>query len=151
MQTAQSILGSKGHEVTIIEAGDTAGEAAKRMSKQHIGALVVVDGEKAVGIVSERDVLTKVVAAGLKPEGTRVDAIMTSPMTCCRRDTSVAECRAVMTEKGIRHLPIVEDRQLFGIISARDVMAADAQAMKNTIKNLERTIGDLNEYLYTKT
>jgi CBS domain-containing protein len=151
MPTAQSILGPKGQEVTVVEVGDTAAVAAQRMSEHHIGALVVVDGEKAVGIVSERDILTKVVASGLKPEATRADAIMTSPMTCCRRDTPVAECRAVMSEKGIRHLPVVEDGQLFGIISARDVMASGAKTMAETIKDLERTIGDVHEYLYTKT
>ncbi len=151
MQTAQSILGSKGHDVTVIDMGDTVALAAQRMSEQHIGALVVVDGDKAVGIATERDILTKVVAPGLSPEGTRVVEIMTSPMTCCRRDTSVAECRSVMTEKKIRHLPIVEDRQLFGLISARDVMASDAKTMRDTIKDLERTIGEVNEYLYTKT
>jgi len=151
MPTAQSILGPKGQEVTAVETCDTAAVAAQRMSEHHIGALVVVDGEKAVGIVSERDILTKVVASGLKPEQTRADAIMTSPMTCCRRDTSVAECRSVMSEKGIRHLPVVEDGQLYGIISARDVMASGAKTMAETIKDLERTIGDVHEYLYTKT
>lgn len=151
MPTAQSILKSKGHDVTIVDLSDTVAEAARRMSSLHIGALVVVDGEKAVGIISERDILTKVVAPGLPPEGTRVGDVMTTPMICCRRDTSVTECRSVMTEKRIRHLPIVEGRRLFGIISARDVMASDVETMKGTIKDLERTMAELNEYLYTKT
>ncbi len=151
MPTAQSILNTKGHDVTVVDLNNTAAEAAKRMSELHIGALVVVDGEKAVGILSERDILTRVVAPGRPPEKTRVADIMTSAMICCRRDTSIVECRSVMTDRRIRHLPIVEDRQLFGIISARDIMASDAAVMKGTIKDIERTVGELNEYLYTKT
>ncbi len=151
METAGSILETKGSDVKTIDQTASAGEAADIMASLKIGALVVVDGEKAVGILSERDILTKVVATRRSPNEVKVADMMTSTMACCRRDSSIVECRAAMTGKGIRHLPVVEDGHLLGLISARDVMIAEAAAQRGTIEHLERTIGDIGEYLYTKT
>jgi len=151
MDTAGSIIETKGGDVKTIDRTASAGEAADIMSSLKIGALVVVDGEKAVGILTERDILTKIVAPRRSPDEFKVADMMTTTMSCCRRDTPVAECRAAMTGKGIRHLPVVEDGHLFGLISARDVMASEVAAQRGTIEHLERTIDDISEYLYTKT
>ncbi len=141
MPTAQIILTRKGSDVATIDRSATVLDAATRMNERRIGALVVTSGEKAVGIFTERDVLIRVVAAGRDPKTTKVEGVMTSPMACCRRDTPLAECRAVMTHKRIRHLPVVEDGRLYGIISAGDLLATEVADQKQTIEYL-------HEYLF---
>ncbi len=151
MDKVQSILETKGSDVATIDRGATIVEAADLMNRRRIGALVVTEGEKAVGIFTERDILSKVVAPRRIPDEAKVGEAMTSPMTCCRRNTSLSECRAVMTERGIRHLPVVEGGMLYGLISSRDIIAAEIAVKDNTIKYLETTIEELHEYLYTRT
>ena len=151
METVQTLLNSKGTNVATIEQDATVDAAADLMNQESIGALVVTEGDKVVGILTERDILTRVVASRRAPHETTVKEVMTSPTACCRRDTSLQECRAVMTEKSIRHLPVVEEARLHGLISARDIMAAEVAAKQGTIEALETTIDHLNEFLYTRT
>ncbi len=151
MNTVQFILETKGSDVATIEQDATVIQAAEMMARKGIGSLVVTDGTKAVGIFTERDLMSKVVAAGRHCEDTKVRDVMTSPVVCCRRDTPLTECEGVMMKKGIRHFPIVEGGRLFGLISARDLVAAKVTAKESTIKNLETSIEELNEYLYTRT
>ncbi len=141
MHTVEQILDKKGSTVTSIDAEATVLDAAKRMNEHRIGALVVTRGEKVVGIFTERDILNRVVAAGRSPTETQVVDVMTAPIACCRRDTTVAECRSVMRGKRIRHLPVVEDDRLLGIISIGDII--EDQNEEN-----EETIQYLHEYLY---
>lgn len=141
MPNAQTILDKKGTDVATVERGDTVFEAAKSMNDKRIGALVVRDGENVIGIFTERDILNRVVAAGLDPKVTPVGDVMTSPMACCRRDSRLAECKAVMTSKRIRHLPVVEDGTLYGMISAGDILASECDGKQETIEYLQ-------EYLY---
>lgn len=144
MPTAQLILDKKGSDVATIDHSATVVEAADMMNARKIGALVVSDGDKIVGIFTERDILTRVVAAQKVPSETRVRDAMTSPMACCRRDTPLGECRAVMSNMRIRHLPVVEDGQLYGIISSGDILACE-------VANQQSTIEYLHEYLYGRT
>lgn len=144
MPTAQSILDRKGTDVETVEGTATVLEAAKQMNKRRIGAVVVSDGERVVGIFTERDILNRVVAAGRDASTTTVSSVMTSPMACCRRDTKIAECRGMMTAKRIRHLPVVEDGKLFGIISSGDILA-------NEVVDQQSTIEYLHDYLYGRT
>jgi CBS domain-containing protein len=111
------------------------------MNERRIGALVVTRGDHVVGIFTERDILNRIVAAGKPADGTKVEEVMTSPMACCRRDTKLSECKAIMTQKRIRHLPIVEDGNLFGMISSGDILAGEAADQQATIEYL-------HEYLY---
>ncbi len=141
MPTAQSILERKGSAVITIDRTSTVADAARLMNQHRIGALVACEGEQAVGIFTERDILNRVVAAGKLPEQTKVGDVMTSPMACCQRSTPLTECRSVMTGKKIRHLPVVEEGQLFGIISIGDLLAAEVAAQQTTIEYL-------NEYLH---
>ncbi len=136
MPKAQSILERKGDNVITVPRGATVSEAARLMNEHRIGALVACDGERAVGIFTERDVLNRVVAAGKAPDATKVVDVMTTPMACCRRDTPLSECRAVMTLKKIRHLPVVEEGRLYGIISIGDLMAAEVATQQSTIEYL---------------
>ncbi|MEK6798209.1 MAG: CBS domain-containing protein [Planctomycetota bacterium] len=141
MPTAQSILNRKGTTVATIDREAVVLDAATLMNQRRIGALVVTSGEKVVGIFTERDVLNRIVAAGLDPRTTHVGKVMTSPTACCRRDTKLSECRSVMTEKRIRHLPVVEDGKLYGMVSAGDILASEVAEQQATIEYL-------NEYLH---
>lgn len=141
MSNAQSVLDRKGGDVATVERKSTVLDAAKVMNQRRIGAVVVRDAEKIVGIFTERDILNRVVAAGKDPKSTFVGDVMTSPMACCRRDSKLSECRSVMTQKRIRHLPVVEDGKLFGIISIGDIMAGEVEEQQATIEYL-------HEYLH---
>lgn len=141
MPTVKDILDKKGVTVASIKRNNSVLDAAREMNDQRIGSLVVIDGDSVVGIFTERDILTRIVAAGGDPKETSVGEVMTSPVACCRRDTTLEECRAVMTEKHIRHLPVVEDNKLLGIITSGDIMA-------QRIDTHQETIRYLNEYIY---
>ncbi len=144
MSTARAIIEKKGADVVTIAKDAHVLEAAKKMNEHHIGAVIVVDGQQVVGIFTERDILNRIVAAQRSAGETKVGEVMTSPMACCTRDTEVAECKAVMTERKIRHLPVVEDGKLYGMISAGDVLADE-------VANQETSIRYLSDYLYGRT
>ena len=141
MYTVQHILGKKGSSVATIGAGATVLDAAVLMNERRIGALVVTRHDKVIGIFTERDILNRVVAAQSSPAKTLVKDVMTTPVACCRRNTTEAECRAVMRKKRIRHLTVVEEDRLVGIISIGDIIE-DESAEKDD------TIHYLHEYLY---
>jgi CBS domain-containing protein len=138
---AKDILARKSAEVATIARDATVRAAATLMNTHRIGSLVVTDGDRAVGIFTERDILQRVVGADRQPADTVVKDVMTTPMACCRRDTKLAECRAIMTTKRIRHLPVVEDGKLLGIISAGDLLAHEVADQQSTIEYL-------HDYLY---
>ncbi len=119
-------------------------EAAKIMSDRRIGSLIVGRREKVVGIFTEWDVLNRVVAQHLDPLETIVKDVMTTPVACCQPTTKLAECRSVMTEKRIRHLPVVQENRLLGMISSGDILAQEYGDQKQTIEYLY-------EYLYEGT
>ena len=137
MPTAQTILDRKGNDVATVDHDQTVLDAAKLMNTRHIGALVVTKGERVVGIFTERDILNRIVAAGVAPESTRVGDVMTAPMACACRDTKIAECRGVMTSKRIRHLPVVENGKLYGMISSGDILASEVEERQATIEYLQ--------------
>ena len=111
------------------------------MNERHIGALVVTRREKVIGIFTERDILNRVIAVRSSPDEIAVRDVMTTPVACCRPSTKEGECRSVMRKKRIRHLPVVEDESLVGIISIGDIIE-DESAEKDD------TIHYLHEYLY---
>ena len=141
MHKVKHILDHKSRAVSTIDADATVLDAARVMNQRHIGALVVAQGEKITGIFTERDILNRVVAAQRSPAETVVKDVMTAPVACCRRETTEAECRAVMRRKRIRHLPVVEGDRLVGLISIGDIIEDE-----NVEK--EETIHYLHEYLY---
>ena len=143
MPTAQDILANKPAVATIGEEA-TVMDAAKIMSDRHIGSLVVVRGDKVVGIFTERDVLNRVVARHRDPPETIIKDVMTTPVACCQPTTKLAECRGVMTRKRIRHLPVVKDNKLLGMVSSGDILALEHGEQ-------QRTIEYMYEYLYEGT
>ncbi len=144
MPTAQDIITKKPKDVAIIDEEATVMEAAKIMSDRHIGSLVVGRLDNVVGIFTERDVLNRVVARHCDPSETIVKDVMTTPVACCQPTTKVAECRSVMTKKRIRHLPVVEDNRLVGMISSGDILAMENEEQQQTIEYM-------HEYLYEGT
>jgi CBS domain-containing protein len=144
VRTVQDILNKKGSDVVAISKDASVLEAARMMSDHQFGALVVLDADQVVGIVSERDVLNRVIATEKAPSTTRVHEIMTSPCACGKLQTTLDECRDVMTAKRIRHVPIVEGGRLCGLVSIGDVVAAEAEIRDTTIEYL-------HQYLYGRT
>jgi CBS domain-containing protein len=141
VSTIQGILEKKGPHVVSIGREATVLDAAKLMNEHRIGALVVTHGEKVVGIFSERDILNRVVARQRDPATTPVREVMTSPVACCTPQTTRAECRNVMRNRRIRHLPVVKDGRLVGIISIGDIQEVTEAEQQETIRYL-------HEYLY---
>lgn len=140
MATVQAILSRKGSEVVTIGAAEFALAAAEKMNARSIGGLVVVEGDRVVGIVTERDILRRVVAEQRAPGSTRVGDIMSAPVASCRPETTFAECRAFMTAKRIRHLPVVGERGLCGIVTIGDLLAQEVDEHQATIEYLNSYI-----------
>lgn len=136
MNSVAAILKRKGTSVESI--GETASvlEAARAMNERRIGSLVVLRGETVIGIFSERDILTRVVAENRNPTDTSVGEVMTAPVACCKLATSLEECKSVMTELRVRHLPVVEAGRLQGIVTSGDVLAFEAKEQEHTIEYL---------------
>ena len=144
MNKVSDILKRKGTDVASIGEAASVLEAARAMNEHRIGSLVVLRGETVIGIFSERDILTRIVAVSRDPVATRVGEVMTAPVACCRLATSLEECKSVMTEQRVRHLPVVEAGRLQGIVTSGDVLAFEA-------KEKEHTIEFLYNYLYGTT
>ena len=140
MKTVRDILELKGREVWRVELETTVFEALRVMAGREVGALVVMDGEKIAGIVSERDYARKVVLLGRTSPNTLVGEIMTTHVAYTHLDQSVEECMAIMTEKRIRHLPVLDDGKLIGIISIGDLVKSIIADQKFIIEQLERYI-----------
>lgn len=121
--------------------GDSSLEAARLMNAKHIGALMICDTDGSlVGIVSERDILTRVVAAERDAADTLVAEIMTTSVLTCEPDTRLEEVRKVMREQRIRHLPVIEDGKIRGMVSIGDLNFAEAETLVETIRSLEAYI-----------
>lgn len=143
MHSVQSIIERKGGDVVSIEEGATVLAAARVMNERHIGALVVTRGDKVVGIFTERDILNRVVAKQADPAGLLVRDVMSAPVACCAPDTSRAECRSVMRSRRIRHLPVVKDDKLVGMVSIGDLIEDAEAEQQETIRYLyEYMMGD---------
>lgn len=141
MATVQTILDRKGHHVHNIAEDATVLEAARSMNEARVGALVITRGDRVVGIFTERDILCRIVAAQRDPGQTVVKDVMTTPVAVCTPETTREECRAVMMEKRLRHLPVVKEGQLLGMISIGDLNASVEAAQAETIEYL-------NEYMF---
>lgn len=142
MHSVLAILNRKPVRTVIrIEQDAAVLDAARLMNQHRIGALVVTSGERVIGIFTERDIMNRVVAERRDPATVRVGEVMTSPVAVCSLSTTRDECRSVMRHRRVRHLPVVEDGQLAGMISVGDLLA-DAEAEQ------AETIEYLHDYLY---
>jgi len=140
MKTVEQILDAKGSDVWSITPDASVLEAIKLMAEKEVGALLVMTGEKPVGIVSERDYARKVILKGRSSHETPIQDIMTTHVVCVSPDQSIEECMALMTEKRIRHLPVMDGERLRGMLSIGDLVKAVIAEQKLVIKELERYI-----------
>ncbi len=136
MPKVRDLLKRKGSDVVTIDLEATVLDAAKKMNERRIGAVVVMQGEKIVGIFTERDVMNRVVAPLRDPAATRVRDVMTAKVAFCTPETPLEECRTAMTRHKIRHLPVVEDGKLAGLLSSGDLLARELAAQEETIRYL---------------
>ena len=141
MPTVRDIIAHKGRDVAAVAEEARVLDAIQVMADRRIGSVVVKSGEQVTGIFTERDVLNRVVALEKNTREVRVRDVMSSPVACCQLDTKLSECRSVMASKKLRHLPVVEDGKLVGLISIGDISAREADDQAHTIEYL-------NEYLY---
>jgi CBS domain-containing protein len=142
MPTVADILARKGAHVLTIGQEASVLQAALVMNEHKIGAVVVVDESRVIGMFTERDVLRRVVGEQRDPTKTLVADVMTTEVICCTPQTTIEEARWAMKDRRIRHLPLVDsDHRLLGLVSIGDLNAFDASSQ-------EQTIYLLQEYLY---
>lgn len=137
---AQIIQSKKIKEVFTISADDTVLSALQQMAENNIGALPVTEGGKVVGVISERDYARKCVLKGRASVGTTVREIMSSPVITVNSKMSVQECLSLITDRHLRHLPVLEEGHLVGLVSIGDLV-------KETISEQEELIRQLEQYI----
>jgi CBS domain-containing protein len=136
-----AILERKGHAVVTVSAASTISEAARLMADERVGALVVTDERGGVeGILSERDVVQRVARHGAAALGEPVGSVMAQPVTTCSPTTGTTELATTMTEGRLRHLPVVEDGRLVGIVSIGDVVKSRLDELAIHTESLERYV-----------
>lgn len=140
MRTVTQILRDKGGEVWSVSPDDSVYRALEVMADKGVGALVVLEGDRLAGIVSERDYARKVVLLGKSSFDASVEEIMTSEVTTVAGTDDVDACMDLMTERRIRHLPVVEEDRVVGVISIGDVVRAVISDRESMIEQLERYI-----------
>ncbi|HKJ26024.1 MAG TPA: CBS domain-containing protein [Anaerolineales bacterium] len=138
--TVRQILSDKGHTVYSITPATTVFDALRTMAEKGIGALVVLDDLNVVGVFSERDYARKVILEGKSSKKLPVEEIMTKKVLFVSPENTTEECVALMSEKFIRHLPVMEDNELIGIVSIGDIMKAIISRQDVMIENLEHYI-----------
>lgn len=140
MRHVSQILQRKGARVVAIAADEPVLEAIRLMAEHHIGAVLVMRGDELVGIASERDYARKVILQGKSSADTPVAEIMSAPVTCVELHDSVPRCMAIMTERHIRHLPVLEEGRVVGIVSIGDLV-------KDVIADQEQEIVFLQQFI----
>ncbi len=140
MHTAKDILSSKGHDVWSVKPTDTVLEALGVMAEHDIGAVLVLDGDRLVGVLSERDYARKVVLAGRSSKDSQVKDVMTPHVICVAPNRSIDECMALMTNKRLRHLPVIDHKRVIGIVSIGDLVKATIDDQQFTITQLQSYI-----------
>lgn len=141
MKTVKDILKVKGRDVWVIEPDASIYDALKLMADKKVGALVVMEGTRVTGIISERDYARKVILMGGSSKSMRIKEIMTTRVVYTQSEQTIEECMALMTEKHIRHLPVIDEGRLVGVVSIGDLVKSIIDEQKFVIEQLERYIG----------
>jgi CBS domain-containing protein len=142
MAIASQLLKHKGRVIHSVTPDAPVLEAIRLMAEHGVGALLVMSGEQLVGVVSERDYARKVILKGRSSNDTPVRQIMSSPVLTVQADQSVHDCMRIMSEKRIRHLPVVDSSGVIGVLSIGDLVRA-------VLEEQQRTIADLEQYIHS--
>lgn len=136
----KDILDKKGTDIYSADPNESVLDAISKMAELNIGALVVTDEQTLVGIISERDYRNKVILKGRTSKDTLVSQIMVDKVICVKPSDNINLCMQLMTNKKIRHLPVLDDDSLVGVISIGDVVKAVIESQKNEIDSLRNYI-----------
>lgn len=140
MKLVKHLLDSKGRHLVSIGPDASVFEAIKMMADETVGSLLVMEGDKLLGIVTERDYARKVILKGRSSDNCKVSEIMTTNIVTASLTESVNDCMETMTERRIRHLPVVEDNRVVGLISIGDLVQAIISDQQEEIQHLEHYI-----------
>lgn len=140
MKLVRHLLEVKGSEVISIDETASVFDAIKLMADRGVGSLLVLDGTRLLGIVTERDYARKVILKGRSSETTRVGEVMTTAVVTATTGQTVNDCMTLMTERRIRHLPVVEGKEVIGVISIGDLVNAIISDQKEEIEQLGQYI-----------
>jgi CBS domain-containing protein len=140
MEPIQAILDQKGREIHVVARDATVLDAVGTMCRAHVGAVLVMEGDRLCGIFSERDLMSRVVLAGKEPSTTPVAEVMTTEVTSIAPDVSAHDAMALMTDRRVRHLPVAEGRRIVGLVSIGDLV-------RWTLHDREAEIANLQDYV----
>jgi len=140
MKTVREVLKGKGSDIAAVAPGASVLDATRQMSDQGVGSLLVMRDDKLLGVISERDVVYKLVPADKSPVNTPVEEIMSSHVLFVTPQQTVDDCMALMTEKRVRHLPVVEEDRIVGVVSIGDAVKAIVAEQQFVIEQLENYI-----------
>ena len=144
MKTIRDVLKRKSADVATVTAGTNVREAVRTMADMKIGSVLVVDKGHLKGIFTERDVVNKVVASGMKPEDTKVDDVMSCDIITCSQEDTIEEVSRIMSNARHRHIPVTEGKKLVGIVTAGDIMASVLEDRTIEVDHLKSYIqGDI--------
>ena len=140
MKLVHQLLEAKGRDVWSVTPESSVYDAISLMAEKEVGALMVLADKKPVGLISERDYARKVILAGRSSKDTPVHEIMTTQVICTKPDQAIEECMALMTDKRVRHLPVIDHKELVGLISIGDLVKAIIHEQQFIIEQLEHYI-----------
>ncbi|MEL6446417.1 MAG: CBS domain-containing protein [Pseudomonadota bacterium] len=140
MTTARDILDDKGHDVFAVAPGDTVLDALQLLADKGVGALLVMEADKLVGIFTERDYARKVILAGKASRDTPISEVMTAKVLYVGPDRTVDECMALMTDIKARHLPVLEGETVLGVLSIGDLVRVKIREQNFLIDQLRQYI-----------
>lgn len=138
--TVKDLISKKGNQVYSVDPDQTVYEAIEKMAEKNVGALLVVKDQKLAGIISERDYRNKVILKGKTSKGTAVKEIMVDKVVFVKPMDTIRLCMQLMTDKKIRHLPVLDDEKILGVISIGDVVKSVIQDQKTEIDSLRNYI-----------
>ena len=140
MKSVSDILKNKGNDIWSVKPENTVYESLQLMADKGIGSLLVMDGEKLVGIVTERDYARKVILEGKSSKNSSVAEVMTTRVLCVSPERTVDECMALMTDKRARHLPVLDHKRVIGVVSIGDLVKALISEQQVLIDQLQHYI-----------
>jgi CBS domain-containing protein len=140
MKRIQTLLKKKGYDVWRIAPDASVYDAIHLMAEKGVGALIVMDGPKLVGVISERDYARKIILEGRSSENTKISEIMSTEVITVGPDSRIEECMAMMTERRVRHLPVLDGDELLGVISLGDLVKYIIAEQQFVIEQMERYI-----------